>query len=65
MAGMQLPEERQQRWLAALDVWERYPALGFVDSLIYVMAVDQDYELATFDNHFNRFSNVRFYWPGT
>jgi predicted nucleic acid-binding protein len=61
LSGFRMPTKRQ--CLRALDVWVTYPALGFVDALAVSYAEQQDFQLATFDSHFNRVADIQRWQP--
>lgn len=57
-------KHRQKRiLLGALDVWTGYPQLGFSDSLTAALVLDQQIQLAAFDDDFDRFSDIDRYPP--
>lgn len=54
LPGFRLPRGEKKRFLAAIDLWETYPTLGFADALVATTAKLRGAELATFDREFNR-----------
>ena len=56
LRGLRMPQKRIL--LRALDLWTTYPALGFVDVLTASYSQQAGIELATFDAHFDRFTDI-------
>ena len=61
--GFWLPQESRRRYLDALDLWERFPTLGFADALLAVIALETESELASFDRDFDRVPGLRRWTP--
>lgn len=59
--GMRLHEK--QTVLNALELWTRFPKIGFVDALAAAYGHQQGVELATFDAHFDRIATVNRWTP--
>jgi predicted nucleic acid-binding protein len=57
----------KRQTLHALDIWTEHPKLGFVDSLVAACAEMPNNMLATFDQDYDRISELtssRYAWPG-
>lgn len=63
LPGFWLPAGEKKRYLDALELWARYPALGFADSLLATVALETESELASFDRDFDRVPGLRHWIP--
>jgi predicted nucleic acid-binding protein len=63
LPAFRLPRGEKRRYLDALDLWSRHPALGFADALVATTAISREAESATFDRHFNRFAGLKRWQP--
>lgn len=62
--GWVFPADDHAVYLRALDLWERHPRLEFSDAVIAARYERGDYELASFDRHFDLVSTLN-RWPMT
>lgn len=58
LPGFRLPRGEKRRFLQALDLWARYPTLGYADALVATTASLRGASLATFDRDFDRIPDV-------
>jgi predicted nucleic acid-binding protein len=56
---MHLKRDVRKRLLDAIDLWKRHRVLGLADALLATLAMDEGYELASFDRHFDRIDGLR------
>jgi predicted nucleic acid-binding protein len=63
LPGMRLPRGDKRRYLTALDLWARYPSIGFADALIVITAQARGAQLATFDKKIRRIPNISLWQP--
>jgi predicted nucleic acid-binding protein len=63
LRGVKLRDKRIVQ--EALDLWTEHPSLGFVDALVASYALRFGAELATFDRHFDRLSEIPRWQPSS
>lgn len=62
LPGFRLQPGLKRRYLSALELWTKHPALGLADAIVATTAIELEVPLATFDAHFDRVPGV-VRWP--
>lgn len=63
IGGLILPDNDLEVFHLALDLWERHPKIEFSDAVIAVRCEQDDYELASFDRHFDAITSIKRWTP--
>ena len=60
---LKLPDGQKNRYLRALDLYANDPVIGLADAIIAATALEQGFELATLDAHFDRIPGLTRWKP--
>lgn len=63
LSGLSVPDPDRALFNRAFDLWEAHPKLEFSDAVIAARCEHGDFELASFDRHFDRLDHLRRWQP--